>query len=108
MNWWQVRQCNTSAPTHRADNRLVLVFRLNPPSSRKANDMNNLSVLESLGAVGVGSLELLVICTRDVLLGCAWGVTLLGFPVALYFVGRAFWRAATWPPGQHELTAHCS
>lgn len=99
--------------------------------------MNNLSVLESLGAVGVGSLELLVAvalaalstvlalltiaiklrgqgrelivtCTRDVLLGCAWGATLLGFPVALYFVGRAFWRAATWPPGQHELTAHCS
>lgn len=37
---------------------------------------------------------LLASCARDFLIGCGLALTVLGLGVALFFIGRAFWKAA--------------
>lgn len=37
---------------------------------------------------------LLSSCVRDFLIGCGLAVTVLGIGVALFFIGRSFWKAA--------------
>ncbi|PKO66923.1 MAG: hypothetical protein CVU22_14030 [Betaproteobacteria bacterium HGW-Betaproteobacteria-16] len=39
---------------------------------------------------------LLASCVRDFLIGCGLAVTVLGLGVALYFFGRAFWKATSY------------
>lgn len=87
--------------------------------------MIKFSILEQLEMIGIGSLVELLgiaviallmvlallatmikvrgqnfalfgICSRDVLIACGWALTFFGVPMACYFMGRAFWRAATW------------
>lgn len=37
-------------------------------------------------------------CIRDVMIGLLFAVTIIGFPVAIYFIGRAIYRAVSTVP----------
>ena len=39
---------------------------------------------------------LVAICAKDILVGFGFAILVFTFPATFWFVGRAFWRAATW------------
>jgi hypothetical protein len=55
----------------------------------------SVTLLTALVRIRGQSPALLMSCVRDLLIGCVLAATVLGIGVALYLVGRAFWKAAT-------------
>jgi type IV secretory pathway TrbD component len=58
--------------------------------------MISLMLLAAVVRMRGQSPALLVSCVRDFLIGCGLAVTVLGLGVALFFIGRAFWKAAVY------------